>query len=71
MLCAKVWSEVYKGEWTTYLLDKATGIIQRENPYHCAIKTAKVIDLLGSVLNLSGYDTLCHGMEVDKNGRIE
>jgi hypothetical protein len=72
-LCENVWSsEVYNGECSTYLLDKAKGIIQRENPYQRAIKIAKVIDLSGSVLNLSGYDTLRRGMEEkNKDGNIE
>jgi hypothetical protein len=71
-LCETIWSgEVYNGECSTYLLDKAKGIIQRENPYRCAIETAKLIDLSGSVLNLSGYDTLRRGMEADEHGKIK
>jgi hypothetical protein len=71
-LCETVWSnQVFNGECATYLLDKATGIIQRENPYRRAIEIAKVIDLSGSVLNLSGYDTLRLGMEADENGRVK
>jgi hypothetical protein len=66
LLCESVWSDsVYNGECSAYLLNKATGIIQRENPYHRAIEIAKVIDLLGSILNLSGYDTLRRGMEAE------
>jgi hypothetical protein len=64
MLCETVLSsEGYNGDCSTYLLEKAKGVIQRENPYCHAIETAEVIDLSGSVLNLSGYDTLCRGME--------
>jgi hypothetical protein len=71
-LCESVWSdEVYFGECSTYLLDKAKGFIQRENPYRRAIEIAKVIDLSGSVLNLSGYDTLRRGIEADENGKIK
>jgi hypothetical protein len=71
-LCENVWSkEVYNGECQTYLLDKAKGIIQRENPYRRAIEIAKVIDLSGSVMNLSGYDNLRRGMEADENGKID
>jgi hypothetical protein len=70
-LCENVWSEeVYNGECSTYLLDKAKGIIQRENPYHCAIKIGKVIDLSVSVLNLSGFDSLRRGMKADENHKI-
>jgi hypothetical protein len=72
LLCESVWSDsVYNGQCSTYLLDKATGVIQSENPYHRAIEIAKVIDLSGSILNLSGYDTLRRGMEADENGRIK
>jgi hypothetical protein len=62
---------VFGGECKTYLLDKAKGIIQRENPYRHAIETAKVIELSGSLLNLSGYNTLCRGMEADEHGKID
>jgi hypothetical protein len=71
-LCESVWSEqVYNGKCSTYLLDKAKGIIQRENPYRRAIEIANVIDLSGSVLNLSGYDNLRRGMEAEENGKID
>jgi hypothetical protein len=72
-LCETIWSteRVYNGEWSTCLLDKAKGILQHENPNHCVIETAKVIDLSGSVLNLSGYSTLCRGREADGNDKIE
>jgi hypothetical protein len=35
------------------------------------MQIAKIIDLSGSVLNLSGYDTLHKGMEADTDGKIE
>jgi hypothetical protein len=70
--CENVWSEqVYNGACSTYLLEKAKGIIQRENPYHGAMEIAKIIDLSGSVLNLSGYATLRRGMEADGTGKID
>ena len=72
LLCESVWSNsVYNGECSAYLLDKATGIIQRENPYRRAIEIAKIIDLSGSILNLSGYNTLRLGMESDDMGRVK
>jgi hypothetical protein len=35
------------------------------------MQIAKIIDLSGSVINLSGYDALCKGMEADAAGKIE
>jgi hypothetical protein len=61
---------VYNGECFTYLFDKATGIVQHENPYHCAIEIAKIIDLSGPVLNISGYNTLRLGVEAKQMGRL-
>jgi hypothetical protein len=40
--------------------------IQCENPY-CHV----IIDLSGSLLNLSGYDALRKGMEGDNDGKVE
>jgi hypothetical protein len=54
---------LFDGKCQTYLLDKAKGLVQRENPYCRAMTIAKVIDLGGSVLNLSGYDQLRKGVE--------
>jgi hypothetical protein len=71
-LCETVWStSVYNGDCSTYLLDKAKGIIERENPFSPGIEIAKIIDLSGSVLNLSGYGTLRLGMEADEDGKIK
>jgi hypothetical protein len=72
LLCELVWSNlVCNGECSACLLDKATGIIQRENPYHRTIEIAKINNLSSSILNLSGYDTLPCGMEANENGRVK
>jgi hypothetical protein len=64
MLCENVWSsEVYNGDCSTYLLDKAKGIIRCENPYCRTINMAKIID------HLSGSVFLRHGLEANEEGQ--
>jgi hypothetical protein len=45
--------------------------IQCENPYSRTLQIAKIINLSGSLLNLSGYDALRKGMEGDNGGKVE
>jgi hypothetical protein len=52
-------------------VDQTFHQIQGENPYHCAIEIAKIINLSGSLINLSGYDTLQKGVEGDATGKVE
>ena len=57
VICESVLSSVFEGKCHAYLTHKASGIVKRVIPYCSAIQIAKVIDLSGSLINLSGYDT--------------
>jgi hypothetical protein len=70
IICDMMLTTLFDGKCRTYLLHKAKGLVQRENPYRRAMIIAKVIDLGGSVLNLSGYDQLRKGVEGDAQGSI-
>jgi hypothetical protein len=71
VICESVLSSVYDGKCRAYLTHKASGVVKRENPYRSAMKIAKVIDLSGSLLNISGYNALRKGVEGDGDGKIE
>ena len=71
VICDAVLEEVFEGQCKTYLMKKTEGLVQRKNPYRRAMKIARILDLSGSVLNLSGYDALRKGIEGDVDGRIE
>jgi hypothetical protein len=71
IICDMMLTTLFDGKCRTYLLHKAKGLVQRENPYRRAMTIAKVIDLGGSVLNLSGYDQLRKGVEGNIEGHIE
>jgi hypothetical protein len=62
---------VFDRKCLSYLMDRTFRRIQGENPYRHAIEIAKIIDLSGSLINLSGYDTLRKGMEGDTDGKVE
>jgi hypothetical protein len=72
LLCQWVFSNlVYYGKCSTYLSDKATGIIHCKDAYCHAIEIAKFIYLSGSLLNLSRYNILWLGLEAYGTGRVE
>ncbi len=72
IICESVLSDVYDGQCLSYLVSRTTDPdVQRKNPYQRAMQIAKIIDLSGSVINLSGYDALRKGMEADAAGKIE
>ncbi len=71
IICESVLSQCFDGACRTYLMDRTRRHIQSENPYRRAIQIAKIIDLSGSLLNLSGYDALRKGMEGDNDGKVE
>jgi hypothetical protein len=75
VVCELMLSTIFDGKCKTYLLHRAIGPVKRKNPYRSAMQIAKVIDLNGSVLNLSGYDALRKGVEgreldgyIERNG---
>jgi hypothetical protein len=70
IICDMMLTTLFDGKCRTYLLHKSKGLVQRENPYRRAMTIAKVIDLGGSVLNLSGYDQLRKGVEGNMEGHI-
>jgi hypothetical protein len=71
IICESVLEQCFDGACRAYLMDRNTGPIKSENPYRRAIQIAKIIDLSGSLLNLSGYNALRKGMEGDQEGKIE
>jgi hypothetical protein len=71
VICESLLSSVFDGRCRAYLVSKASGLVKSENPYRSAIQIAKVIDLSGSLLNLSGYNALRKGVEGDGDGKIE
>lgn len=70
VVCESVLTSVFDGKCLPYLLSKTQGPIKRKNPYRRAMQVAKIIDLSGSLLNLSGYNALRQGIEAD-GGKIE
>jgi hypothetical protein len=70
VICESVLNDVFDGKCLPYLLKKTEGLVQRKNPYRRAMQIARILDLSGSVLNLSGYNALRKGMEADVDGRI-
>jgi hypothetical protein len=61
----------FDGRCLSYLLDLTLHLIQGKHPYCRAIEIAKIIDLSGSLINLSAYYSLRKGMEGDVNGKVE
>jgi hypothetical protein len=71
IICESVLGQCFDGACRAYLMDRTLRPIQCENPYRRAIQIAKIIDLSGSLLNLSGYNALRKGMEGDDEGKVE
>jgi hypothetical protein len=71
VICESILSSVFDGKCRAYLIDRASGLVKSKNPYRSAMQIAKVIDLSGSLLNLSGYKALRKGVEGDDDGKIE
>jgi hypothetical protein len=71
IICESVLEQCFDGACRAYLMDRTRRPIQCENPYRRAIQIAKIIDLSGSLLNLSGYNALRLGMEGDDEGKVE
>jgi hypothetical protein len=71
LICESVLTTVFDGKCLSYLVDRTFRRVQGENPYRHAIEIAKIIDLSGSLINLSGYDTLRKGIEGDAAGKVE
>jgi hypothetical protein len=71
LICESILTTVFDGKCLSYLVDRTFRRIQGENPYRRAIEIAKIIDLSGSLINLSGYDTLRKGVEGDAAGKVE
>jgi hypothetical protein len=69
--CESILTTVFDGKYLSYLVDWTFCQIQGENPYGRTIKIAKIIDLSGSLVNLSGYDTLRKGVQGDAAGNME
>jgi hypothetical protein len=61
IICESLLTECFDRAWCAYLMDRMCHLIQCENPYHHAIQIVNIIDLSGSLLNLSGYDALRKG----------
>jgi hypothetical protein len=70
-VCESMLSDVYNSQCLPYLVVRTQGLVQRKNPYQRAMQIARSIDLSGLVLNLSSYDALRKGMEMDADGKIE
>jgi hypothetical protein len=66
-----VLTSVFHGCCLSYLLGWTLRPIQGKNPHRRAIKIAKIINLSGSLINLSGYNALRKGMEGDASGKVE
>jgi hypothetical protein len=62
IICETILTDVFDGKCLAYLMDRTFRQIQGENPYRRAIEIAKIIDLSGSLTNLSGYHTLRRGI---------
>jgi hypothetical protein len=71
IVCESVLTSVFDGRCLSYLLGRTLRPIQGKNPYRRAIEIAKIIDLSGSLINLSAYHSLRMGMEGDVNGKVE
>jgi hypothetical protein len=71
VICESILTTVFDGQCLPYLMDRTFRMIQGENPYRRAIEIAKIIDLSGSLINLSAYDTLRKGIEGDASGKVE
>jgi hypothetical protein len=71
IICETILTDVFDGKCLAYLMDRTFSQIQGENPYRRAIEIAKIIDLSGSLINLSGYDTLRRGVEGNEFGKVE
>ena len=71
VICESILSSVFDGKCRAYLIDRASGLVKSKNPYRSAMQIAKVIDLSGSLLNLSGYKALRKGVEGNDDGKIE
>jgi hypothetical protein len=71
IICESVLTSVFDGRCLSYLLGRTLRPIQGKNPYRRAIEIAKIIDLSGSLINLSAYHSLRKGMEGDMNGKVE
>ncbi len=52
-------------------MDRTSRAIKSDNPYCHAIQIAKIIDLSGSLLKLSRYNSLRKGLEGDDEGKVK
>jgi hypothetical protein len=71
VICELLLPPVFEGKCCTYLVHKASSLVNKENYYPSAMQIAKVIDRSGSLLNISGYVALWKGVEADGAGKIE
>jgi hypothetical protein len=71
IICESVLTSVFDGRCLAYLMGRTLRPIQGKNPYRRAIEIAKIIDLSGSLINLSGYNALRKGVEGDADGKVE
>jgi hypothetical protein len=71
LICGSVLTTVFNCKCLSYLVDQTFCQVQGENPYQHAIEIAKIIDLSGSLIHLSGYDTLWKGIKGDATGKVE